>query len=280
MVVLHAPRAVRAGGDDDACSRWRPALLVPDRVSAYTLDGDGELRRDRRMDIDYGPLYSDLGMTVADFARWLATLDRGRPLTAASVAAMTAPRRLADGGFGWRAVPVEPLRAGRRARRRFSASRSSSTPATAASASCASRGRKLAVAVFTNLEHPAGSDPVGLALGVAGRLEPALASPRGGRYRRRPRSPSSRPRTTSPRRFAGARALRRAAAEAAWEGAAGLAGRAPRLGEARAPTSSASARSKASGRSWRGPSTSAARSTCVPRSTRRAKIARLVWWHV
>jgi len=49
-----------------------PALVVPHRVSAYTLDAAGKLIRDRRLDTDFGPLYSDLGMTTADFARFLA----------------------------------------------------------------------------------------------------------------------------------------------------------------------------------------------------------------
>ncbi len=60
-----------------------PALVLPHRVSAYTLEGDGTLVRDRRLDTDFGPLYSDLGMTVADFARFVATQD-GEPLSNSS----------------------------------------------------------------------------------------------------------------------------------------------------------------------------------------------------
>jgi CubicO group peptidase (beta-lactamase class C family) len=205
-----------------------PGDLIPGRVSAYTLDGAGALVRDRRLDTDYGPLYSDLGMTVADFARWLAALDLGRPLAAASVAAMTTPVVLADGSpggelFQWsryglgvglddfRGEPVV-LHSGHSGVGfvRFPA-------------------RRLAVVVFTNLEHPAGSDPVGLALGVAGLLEPALALP----------APSPPPPATARleaeyrRLLAGAPALDGYAPrlrEIAWAGAGGLAGRAPRLG--------------------------------------------------
>ncbi len=74
-----------------------PALLLPHRVSAYTLDGSGELVRDRRLDTDFGPLYSDLGMTVADFARFLAAQDGERLLSRGGVAELTTPSRLADG---------------------------------------------------------------------------------------------------------------------------------------------------------------------------------------
>ncbi len=207
-----------------------PGDLIPGRVSAYTLDASGALVRDRRLDVDYGPLYGDLGMTVADFARWLAALDRGRPLAAASVAAMTTPVVLADGspggeifqwsryglGVGLDDVEGEPvvLHSGHSGVGfvRFPA-------------------RRLAVAVFTNLEHPAGSDPVGLALGVAGRLEPALALPE----RAAPPPAEATALEAEYRRLlAGAPDLDRYAArmrESAWAGAGGLAGRAPRLGE-------------------------------------------------
>jgi CubicO group peptidase (beta-lactamase class C family) len=206
-----------------------PGDLIPGRVSAYTLDASGALVRDRRLDVDYGPLYGDLGMTVADFARWLAALDRGRPLAAASVAAMTTPVVLADGWpggelFQWsryglgvglddfRGEPVV-LHSGHSGVGfvRFPA-------------------RRLAVVVFTNLEHPAGSDPVGLALGVAGRLEPALALPG-----RAAPPPAAAPALEAEYRglLAGVPALDRYAPrqrEVAWAGAGGLAGRAPRLG--------------------------------------------------
>ncbi len=208
-----------------------PGALVPGRVSAYTLDAAGELVRDRRLDVDYGPLYGDLGMTVADFGRWLAALDRGRPLAAASVAAMTAPVRLADGGFGGELFQWSRYGLGVGLDDFFG------EPLVLHSGHSGVGfvrfpGRRLAVAVFTNLEHPAGSDPVGLALGVAGRLEPALALAT--------RRPVPAPAEVAGleaeyrRLLAGAPALDRYAAplrEAAWAGAGGLAGRAPRLGE-------------------------------------------------
>ena len=150
-----------------------PGALVPGRVLAYTLDAQGELARDRRLDVEFGPLYDDLGMTVADFARWLAALDAGRPLSAASVAAMTAPVRLADGAaagepFQWSryglGVGLDDLLG-----RRLVAHSGHSGVGFARFPELA-----LSIVVFTNLEHPAGSDPVGLALAIAGLLRPEL----------------------------------------------------------------------------------------------------------
>ena len=59
--------------------------IVPHRVAAYTFDATQHLIRDDRTDVDYGPMYNDLGMTVGDFARWLIMLDGHGPLSAASV---------------------------------------------------------------------------------------------------------------------------------------------------------------------------------------------------
>lgn len=209
-----------------------PALVLPQRVSAYTLEGDGTLVRDRRLDVDYGPLYDDLGMTTADFARFLAAQDGERMLSPAGVATLTAPSRLVDGssagevfqwsryglGVGLDEILGEPvtLHSGHSGVGfvRFP-------------------GRRLSIVVFTNLAHAAGSDPVGLAIGVGGLLEPALALAA--------RAPLA---GFDPALVAGARSgyvdfltgkpdLTRYAAPIAslvWEGAPGLAGRLPRLG--------------------------------------------------
>jgi CubicO group peptidase (beta-lactamase class C family) len=150
-----------------------PALLLPHRVSAYTLDGGGTLIRDRRLDTDFGPLYSDLGMTTADFARFLAAQDGEKLLARAGVAALTAPSRLADGApageiFQWSryglGVGLDDLLG---------------EPVTLHSGHSGVGfvrlpQRRLSVVVFTNLEHAAGSDPVGLAIGVAGLLRPEI----------------------------------------------------------------------------------------------------------
>jgi CubicO group peptidase (beta-lactamase class C family) len=151
-----------------------PQALIPGRVLAYTLDAGGNLVRDRRLDVDYGPLYNDLGMTVGDFARWLAALDAGRPLTAASVATMNTPQSLVGGAptgelFQWSryglGVGLDD----------FLGERLVTHSGHSGVGFVRFPERRLAVVVFTNLEHPAGSDPVGLAMGIAGLVVPPLS---------------------------------------------------------------------------------------------------------
>jgi len=257
-----------------------PGALIAGRVHAYTLDDTGELRRDRRLDVDYGPLYNDLGMTAADFARWLAALDTGRPLSAASVAAMTAPVRLAGGEaagelfqwsrYGWGVGLDDFLGEPVVLHSGHSGVGFVRFPA-----------RRLAVVVFTNLEHPAGSDPVGLALGIAGLVAPEL-------------SLATLPAAADDATSAATRAVYElllagtpdlasyapAYRAIAWEGAGGLAGRAPRLGTlasfelVRAATldGERSALCRAIH----------ARGTLYVRFSfdEAGKITRLVWWHV
>ncbi|MEO8277776.1 MAG: serine hydrolase domain-containing protein, partial [Thermoanaerobaculia bacterium] len=213
----------------------RPALLLPHRVSAYTLDGDGTLIRDRRLDLDYGPLYCDLGMTTADFARFLAAQDGSQVLSPRDVGVLTTPSRLADGTpageiFQWSRYGLgvglddflgEPvtLHSG------HSGVGFARFPV-----------RKLSIVVFTNLEHPAGSDPVGLALGIAGLLEPTLAVatlPAQTTASAPSRALLERLRSGYEEFLAGNPDLARyapAIASVVWEGAPGLAGRLPRLG--------------------------------------------------
>jgi hypothetical protein len=62
-----------------------PNAIVRNRVAVYTFDGEQRLTRDVRLDVDYGPLFNDLGMTVGDFARWLILLDGCGGLTPASI---------------------------------------------------------------------------------------------------------------------------------------------------------------------------------------------------
>lgn len=151
-----------------------PHAIIPNRVSPYTFDDEQRLIRDDRTEVEYGEIYNDLGMSVADFARWLILLDGHGALSAASVRTLWTPGRLADGtparevysfsgyglGFGLDEVRGERviLHTG------HSGVAYVKFPAL-----------DLAVAVFTNLEHPKGSDPAGLALGVAGLLEPKVS---------------------------------------------------------------------------------------------------------
>lgn len=260
-----------------------PALVLPHRVSAYTLEGDGTLVRDRRLDTDFGPLYSDLGMTVADFARFVATQDGERVLSRDGVTKLTTPSRLADGSlageiFQWSryglGVGLDDLLG---------------EPVTLHSGHSGVGFvrfplRRLTVVVFTDLEHAAGSDPVGLAIGVAGLLDPAhsltalppLAGVDGALLARL-RSDYEAFLTGRPdlERYAPAISL------PVWEGAPGLAGRAPRLGALQqfeilldAPldgerTLLCRARHAGGTIYWRASLDSAG-----------ARITRLVWWHV
>jgi D-alanyl-D-alanine carboxypeptidase len=161
-----------------------PHSVIPHRVSPYTFDAGQRLIRDDRTDVDFGSIYNDIGMTVGDFARWLIMLDGHGPLSEASIRTLWTPAMLADGspareiysfsgyglGFGLDDVLGQRviLHTG------HSGVAYVKFPAL-----------DLAIVVFTNLEHPKGSDPAGLALGVAGLLEPSvslrtLAAPRSG----------------------------------------------------------------------------------------------------
>ncbi len=152
----------------------RPQALIPGRVSAYTLSADGQLQRDIRLEVDYGPIYCDLGMTVADFARWIMALDGRPPFTPKTVAAQTTPSVLADGTpvaevFSWTryglGIGLEDILGERVI--------THSGHSGVGFVKLPERG--LGVVVFTNLANSAGSDPVGLALGVAGMLEGRVA---------------------------------------------------------------------------------------------------------
>jgi len=151
-----------------------PHTLIPGRVSPYTLDSDGRLLRDTRLGMDYGPLYTDLGMTVADFARWLLALDGSAPMTPKTVAAMSTPSRLHDGTpaaevFSWTryglGLGIDDILGERIL--------AHSGHSGVGFVKLPERG--LAVVVFTNLANSAGSDALGLALGVAGILEGRVA---------------------------------------------------------------------------------------------------------
>jgi CubicO group peptidase (beta-lactamase class C family) len=152
----------------------RPQALIHGRVSAYTLSRDGQLRRDPRLEVDYGPIYCDLGMTIGDFARWTMALDGKPPLSPQIVAALTTPSVLADGTpaaevFSWTryglGLGIDDILG----ERLITHSGHSGVGFVKLPA------RGLAVVVFTNLANAAGSDPVGLALGVAGMLEERVA---------------------------------------------------------------------------------------------------------
>jgi CubicO group peptidase (beta-lactamase class C family) len=151
-----------------------PSPIRRGRVSPYTLDEAGTLVRNPSRDIDYGPLYNDLGMPVRAFASWLAALDSDRPLTRASRDAMWTPVCLHDGG------PAEMTGQWRHYGFGFGLDRVWGHRVVTHSGFVGVGFVKfpddgLSVVVFTNLRHGAGSDPIGLAYGVAGTLLPDVS---------------------------------------------------------------------------------------------------------
>ena len=212
-----------------------PLVVIPGRAAPYTLDGEGRLQRDRRLEVDYGPLYNDLGMTARDFARWLIALGGERPLTRTSRETMWTPVPLADGKpndetWQWRryglGVGLDE----------WGGHRVVTHSGHSGVAFIYLPDERRGVVVFTNLAHGSGSDPIGLAWGIAGRLWPELAlaaTPAGG-------DPDAAGtlalRAEYERLLAGKPDLDRwspRSRASAWDGASSLAGRGRRLGELR-----------------------------------------------
>ena len=148
-------------------------------MSGYTFDASQKLVRDGRTEVEYGAMYNDLGMTIGDFARWVIMLDGHGPLSAASVQRMSTQTLLADGtparevysfsGYGLGTGLDDVL--GERVLLHTGHSGVAWVKFPALD---------LGVIVFTNLEHPQGSDPVGLALAVAGAPRTAALAARAG----------------------------------------------------------------------------------------------------
>lgn len=212
-----------------------PRAVLPGRAAPYTLGAEGRLERDRRLEIDYGPLYSDLGMSARDFARWLIALGHDRPLTRASRETMWSAAALADGAphdesWQWRRYGLGVGLDDWNGRRVVTHSGHSGV------GFVYFPDQRSGVVVFTNLEHPAGSDPIGLAYAITGRLWPELA------LGATPAASDPAPESTAALRaeyerlLAGTPELDRWVERsriAAWDGAATFAGRAPRWGALR-----------------------------------------------
>ena len=161
-----------------------PLAIIPNRVSPYTFNAAQQLIRDDRTEREYGEIYNDIGMTVGDFARWVIMLDGHGPLTAASVQRIATQTMLNDGtparevysfsGYGLGMGLDDVL-----GERMYSHTGHSGV------AWVKFPALDLGVVVFTNLEHPKGSDPTGMAIAVAGMIEPRLSlrtlvAPKGG----------------------------------------------------------------------------------------------------
>jgi CubicO group peptidase (beta-lactamase class C family) len=151
-----------------------PAPIVKHRVAGYGLTRDGVLVNNRRLSSDWGPHYNDLATTVEDFAHWALALDTNAVLNAGSRDTMWTPAVLADGrranefsfyqhyGFGFGLARVRNHRV---------VLHTGSTGV----AILKLPDHGTSVVVFTNLDHRFGSDPAGLALGVAGVYVPQVS---------------------------------------------------------------------------------------------------------
>jgi len=151
-----------------------PEEVRPGRVAPYTLDDEGRLRRDPLRDVDFGPLYNDLGMTVRDFAAWLLALDDNRVLARASREAMWTPASLGHG------LPVAVVGQWRGYGLGFGLDEVFGHRVVTHSGYTGVAFVKLpedslSVVVFTNLRHSTGSDPIGLAYGIAGSYVPEVS---------------------------------------------------------------------------------------------------------
>jgi len=151
-----------------------PHAVIPNRVSGYTFDDAQHLIRDDRTDVQYGELYNDIGMTIGDFARWVIMLDGRGQLSPASVTRMMTPTILGDGTVAQAVFPFSDYGLG------VGLDELLGHPMWLHTGSSGVAWIKIpdldvAVVVFTNLAHSKGSDPAGLAIAVAGLLEPQLS---------------------------------------------------------------------------------------------------------
>ena len=151
-----------------------PTPIIKHRVAGYGLTREGTLVNNRRLSSDWGPHYNDLAATVEDFANWAIALDTNAVLKAESRDTMWTPATLADGrraneftfyqhyGFGFGLVRIRNSRI---------VLHTGSTGV----AILKLPEHDTSVVVFTNLDHRFGSDPAGLALGVAGLHLPQVS---------------------------------------------------------------------------------------------------------
>ena len=154
----------------------RPLEVRRHRATHYERSSTGNLQVYPFLLTDWD-LWNDLGMSITDFAKWAAALDSGRLLRPASFRAMWSPAVLRDGkpvqfraltesfnsyGFGW------ILGA-------FRGHRTISHAGYAGAAILRLPDDGVSVVVLTNLTRDSGSNPQGLALGIAGYYVPEVS---------------------------------------------------------------------------------------------------------
>lgn len=150
---------------------WEPRQVIPNRASGYTLR-EGKLYRNRR-EIDYS-LWNDLLLTTGDLVKLDAALYTEKLLKKSSLDRMWTPAQLNNGepvrfsgsmrsyGFGW---VVD----------RFRGHRIISHGGYTGVNIWRMPDDRVTVIVLTNLDRPSGSNPHGLAQGVAGFYVPGVS---------------------------------------------------------------------------------------------------------
>ena len=155
----------------------RPLEVRRHRATHYERVATGRLRVYPYLSTDWD-LWNDFGMSIADFAKWATALDSGRLLSSASFKAMWSPAVLRDGKpVQFRALTEafnsDPASAGILGA--FRGHRTISHARYAGAAILRLPDDGVSVVVLTNLTRDSGSNPQGLALGIAGHYVPGIS---------------------------------------------------------------------------------------------------------
>ncbi len=147
----------------------RPLEVRPHRATHYERDSTGNLQHYAYLLTDWD-LWNDVGLSIGDFAKWAAALDSAKLLRPTTFAQMWTPAVLSNGdtvafhaltqsfdsyGFGWILGS-------------FRGHRIVTHAGSAGAAILRLPDDSVSVVVLTNLTRPSGSNPQGLALGIAG----------------------------------------------------------------------------------------------------------------
>jgi CubicO group peptidase (beta-lactamase class C family) len=154
----------------------RPLDVRRHRATHYERGAAGTLQAYPYLLTDWD-LWNDIGTTITDFATWAAALDSGQLLSTASFKEMWSPAVLSDGnpvqfraltesfnsyGFGWILGT-------------FRGHRTIAHAGYAGAAILRLPDDRVSIVVLTNLTRDSGSNPQGLALGIAGYYVPEVS---------------------------------------------------------------------------------------------------------
>jgi CubicO group peptidase (beta-lactamase class C family) len=145
------------------------APIIKNRVAGHALLESGEIVSNRRYASIDGPLFSDVGATIIDFARWAAVLDTGRVLPKELRDQMWTPAVRADDMLYWRDYGFGFGLDSYRGVRVILHSGYTGVGIVVLPE------QRTVVVIFTNLDNRFGTDAHGLALGVAGMYVPEVS---------------------------------------------------------------------------------------------------------